>query len=862
LLESDLDIEKLYNSTAEYQKYRYMIRAPTPSLPIDAVLTPLRSALAQAGRAVLVAEPGAGKTTRVPLALLDETWLGDRTIVMLEPRRLAARAAARRMAETLGEEVGVTIGYRVRGESRVSRTTRVEVVTDGLFLRRLQRDPELRGVGAVIFDEFHERGLETDLSLALTLDSHGALRPDLRVLVMSATLDAARVADLLDDAPVVECEGRLFPIETIWLARPEPGERIDRAMMSAIRRVLAEQDGSILAFLPGVGEIRSVANALAADALPSGVRVVPLYGDLPLAEQDLAIRPPRPDERKIVLATSIAETSLTIEGIRVVIDSGLARSVAFDVNTEMSRLVTGPVSRAASDQRRGRAGRLAPGACYRLWSEADHRALLPFAPPEILQADLVPLALELSRWGVDDAASLRWPDPPPAPALARARATLLALQAIDSENRITDHGRAMAELGLHPRLSHMMILGRARGLGALACAIAALIGERDPLRARPGTARPADLTLRIDALRGDKPDLDIDRGALAQARKLAGDLRRQLDVADDWSAIAPEDVGILLAHGWPERIAQRRGGAGRYRLSGGRGAVLAAADPLAREELLAIGDLDGGAVEARIFLAAPLSLATIERDFADRITDETIMAWDAREEAVTAQRERRLGALVLSRARIDDAPREALQRAMLDGVRALGIEALPWSNAARALRQRIAFMRNLEPQGEWPDTGDGALLAAAETWLMPFLAGVTRRTQFAQLDLCEALHMLIDWHQRRRLDEEAPTHCVVPTGSRIAIDYTNPAEPALAVRIQEMFGAAQSPTIAGGRVRLTLRLLSPAQRPIQVTGDLAGFWRGSYAELRREMRGRYPKHPWPEDPAHAVPTRRAKPRGT
>ena len=833
----------------------------SPALPIDAVLEALAAALATRDAAVLVAEPGAGKTTRVPLALLDAPWLVGKRIVMLEPRRLAARAAARRMAATLGEEVGDTIGFRVRGEARISRATRVEVVTDGLYLRRLQRDPGLADIGIVIFDEFHERGLETDLALALTLDARAALRPDLRVLVMSATLDAAAVAGLLDDAPVIRSEGRSFPVAIRHLNRPGPGERIERSVASAIRRALDAESGSALVFLPGLGEIRRVAAELTPDSLPADTDVIALHGDLPLEQQDAAIKPARAGTRKIVLATSIAETSLTIEGIRIVVDSGLARVPRFDPNTGMGRLETVRVSRASAAQRAGRAGRLEPGTCFRLWGEAEHRALAAFGTPEIHEADLAALALELARWGTRDAAELRFLDPPPAGALQKARETLRALGALGDDGRITAHGQAMAELGLHPRLAHMLIAGRDRGLGALACALASLIGERDPLRGAIGVSRPSDIRGRVEALRGDDDARGFDRGGLAHARKLARDLRRQLDLRDEPFA-STQACGELIALGWPERVAQRRGEIGQFRLANGRGAILAPVDPLAGEPYLAIADLDGGARDARIFLAAPIDGAAIETLFADRIETTETVNWDSREEAVRSVRARKLGAIVLVQGRFEEAPVESLRAAMIEGVRQLGLQALPWTAASEALRRRIGFLAAHDPSGGWPAMDDQTLLADLESWLEASLSGCTRRAQLARIDLQDALLRRLDWAHRRRLDVEAPTHVTVPSGSRLPVDYGDAADPALGVRLQEMFGARESPRIANGRVALTLRLLSPAGRPIQVTRDLAGFWRGSYAEIRREMRGRYPKHPWPEDPLIALPTARAKPRGT
>ena len=824
------------------------------ALPIEPALPRVAAALADAGAAVLVAAPGAGKTTRVPLALLDEAWLGGAKIAMLEPRRLAARAAARRMAQTLGETVGETVGYRVRLDTRVGPRTRVEVLTDGLFLRRLQRDPELPGIGLVIFDEFHERGLEADLSLALCLEARAALRPDLRLLVMSATLDAAAVARLLGDAPVIDSPGRAYPVELRWAGAPRPGERLAESVAAAVRRALAAEPGSALVFLPGFGEIRRVAELLA--DLPPEIDVIALHGELPLERQDEAIRPAPPGRRKVVLATSIAETSLTIEGIRNVVDAGLARVPRFDPTTGMTRLDTVKASRAAAEQRAGRAGRLEPGVCWRLWSEPEHRARPAFATPEIREADLAPMALELARWGASDPARLAWLDPPPAGAYAQAQAILQRLGAIDAAGRLTAHGQAMAELGLHPRLAHMVLASRAAGLGTLACEIAALAGERDVLRASADRRRPADLRLRLELLRGD--DRGGDRGALAAVRRLTRDLRQQLAIRDPERPV--DDAGIVAALAWPDRVAQLRGERGQFRLANGRGATLPAEDPLAREEFLAVLELDDSGADARIRLAAPLARAQLEAVFAERIESREVVAWDPRAEAVRAVRERRLDALVLGEQRLEDADPARVAAAMAEGVRALGLAALPWSVAAESLRARIAFLRRLEPEGGWPDTGDAALLDALETWLGPQLAGVTRRAQLERIDLAAALGGWLGWERRRRLDELAPSHVAVPSGSRLPVDYADPAEPALAVRVQEMLGARASPRIAGGRVALTLRLLSPAGRPVATTGDLARFWAGAWAEVRREMRGRYPKHDWPEDPLAAAPTARAKRR--
>jgi ATP-dependent helicase HrpB len=822
---------------------------PSPSslrtdLPIEKLLPELRAALASAPSAVLQAPPGAGKTTRVPLALLDEPWLAGRKIVMLEPRRLAARAAAKRMAEMLGETVGETIGYRVRLDSAVSRATRVEVVTAGVFIRQIQDDPSLDGVGAVLFDEFHERSLDVDLGLALALDARQVLRPELRLLAMSATLDGGPIAKLLGDAPILTSEGKRYPVETRHLAR-DPTTRLDETVANAIRRALDSDEGDILVFLPGVGDIGRVEQRVL-DAAPPALDVVPLYSDLPLDRQDAALRPAPAGRRKVVLATSIAETSLTIEGVRVVIDSGFMRVPRFDPGTGMQRLETVRVSRAAADQRRGRAGRLGPGLCQRLWTEAADRQLIPHTAPEIVDADLAPLALELASWGAD-AQRLAWLDPPPAAALSQGSDLLQRLGALDDKGAITDEGRRMARLGIHPRLAHLLWRGKDLGFGALAADLAALLGERDVLR---GGERDADLRHRVDLLRSRNR-------AVQPVAQVAQHWRRALGIRKEEASDSAQ-TGLLVALAYPDRIAQRRSGTrGQFRLASGRGAMLAESDPLAGEEFLAVATVDGAGANARIFLAAPLAEADIRRGFADQLRGIEFVAWDPREEAVTARRQRRLGDLVLDDAALGNA-RDTVP-AMLDGVRALGLGALPWTKEARSLQTRAAFLRKVEGD-DWPDLSDAALLASLDGWLGPYLNGITRRAHLERLDLLAALRSRLSWEQQKRLDQEAPTHVTVPTGSRIPIDYSGET-PVLAVRLQEMFGLARTPAIAGGRVPLLLHLLSPAHRPMQVTRDLAGFWAGSYKEVRRDLRGQYPKHYWPEDPLQAAPTKRAKPRG-
>ncbi|AWU92882.1 ATP-dependent helicase HrpB [Azospirillum ramasamyi] len=853
-----------------------MSKPAFPALPIDPVLPDLLQALDRRGTAVLQAPPGAGKTTRVPLALLDAGWLKGRKILVLEPRRLAARAAARRMASMLGEAVGETVGYRVRLDTKVGPKTRIEVVTDGLFLRQLQEDPELPAVGAVLFDEFHERGIDSDLALALVQEARGALRDDLRLVVMSATLDAAPVAALLADtqgpAAMVTSEGRAYPVETRHLDAPGQGTRIEDAVAAAVRRALREESGNALVFLPGVGEIRRVQSLLDQSDLGPNTILAPLYGDLSAEAQDRAIAPTPPGQRKIVLATSIAETSLTIEGIRIVVDSGLMRVPRFDPRGGMTRLATVKVSQASAEQRRGRAGRLEPGVCYRLWPEATHKALAPFTTPEIQDADLAPLALELAVWGVSDPASLSWLDQPPAAAMAQARELLTGLGALDRAGAITPHGRRMAGFGVHPRLAHMMLAGKAMGQGALACLVAALLGERDIVRSQPGF-RDADLRLRVDLLRGEERGgqgaargLSVDRGGAQQAVKQARQWRRQLGVRDD-DAMDSNAVGILVALAYPDRIGQRRPGsqpggvAAQYRLSGGRGAYFQDAEPLSAEEWLAIADLDGAARESRIFLAAPVTLADLEESFADDIRSETIVAWDAREQMVLARRRRMLFALILKDEKLAKPPADAMTAAMIEGIRALGPACLPWTDELRKWRTRVMFLRAREGDVyDWPDLSDAALMDGLEEWLAPFLDGVSRRAHLERIDLSSALRALLPWELRTRLDAEAPTHVEVPSGSRIPIDYDG-EEPVLAVRLQEMFGLAQTPRIAGGRVPLLLHLLSPARRPVQVTRDLASFWANAYKAVKADLKGQYPKHHWPDNPLEAEPTARAKPRG-
>lgn len=820
------------------------------SLPINSLLPAIRAGLQAHGGLVIQAPPGAGKTTRVPLALLDEPWLQGRKLVMLEPRRLAARTAARHMAAELGEGVGGTVGYRVRMDTRVGPTTRLEIVTEGVLTRLLQDDPSLGAYGVVIFDEFHERSLQADLALALALEARAALRPDLKLIVMSATLDAAPVAALLGDAPVLTSEGRMFPVETKYLS-PREREHLLPQVQLAVERALQEQDGNLLVFLPGVGEIRRLEQRLR-ERVSSEVVVAPLYGDLDNAAQDRAIAPPPPGRRKLVLATSIAETSLTIEGIRVVVDAGRMRVSRFDPVSGMSRLVTLRVSRASADQRRGRAGRLEPGVCYRLWRESEQ--LAPANTPEILAADLAELVLELARWGVSRADGLRWLDAPPTAAYSQAQELLRELGALDGEGRITPHGTELLRLPLHPRLAHMVVRGKALGWGSLASELAALLSERDPLRL-PGSETQADVHLRLQLMRRND---DESRRQTRSLRAAATDIRNSAGIAG--RDREQGDEGVLLALAYPDRIAQRRGGeAPRYLLANGRGALLTEGDGLGKSPWLAVAQLDGEAREARIFLAAKLGREQLERHFSEQITSGESVSWDEANGAVLARRQKRLGALVLEDAAANSVSPAAVSAALLEAVRQRGLETLPWTPALRNLQARMLFLRRVLGE-EWPDVSDGALTEGLDTWLAPWLQGLSRLSHLQRLPLNDALLGFLDHGHKRALDEFAPTHIKVPSGSEIRVDYAEGETPVLRVRLQELFGLADTPRLAQGRVAVMLHLLSPAQRPMQVTQDLKGFWQRTWPEVKKELKGRYPKHAWPEDPLTAPASRGARRR--
>ena len=842
------------------------------ALPIDAALPALREALATHRSAVLQAPPGAGKSTVVPLALLHEPWARGKRLLMLEPRRLATRAIAARMAHSLDESVGGTIGYRMRLDTRISRGTRLEVITEGVLTRLLQEDPALEGVAAVVFDEFHERSLQADLGLALTLDARAVLTPDLRILVMSATLEASAVAHLIGEAPVITAPVREFALEVRYAGSGAPAlpavsrayELPERFIARLVRRALREEPGDLLVFLPGAAEIRRVQSLLEAEALGDEVRILPLYGELGGERQDAALAPAASGTRKVVLATNIAETGLTIPGVRVVVDSGLVRRASFDPVTGMSRLTTQRISRASAEQRAGRAARTAAGVCYRAWSEGAHGALAAFTPPEITDADLAPLALELASWGAHGADALRWLDAPPAAMLASARDLLERLGALDATGRISVHGREMARLGVHPRLAHMLLRARELGLMPLAAELAALLSERDLLRGdRRG--RDADIGTRLEILQGSRAGTAAqrapqERALLERARRAARDLERQLRAADTKATVPGDgDTGVLLAFAYPDRIGRRRsGGDGRYTLANGRGATFAEAQSLARREFIVAVDLDDRERDARILLAAAIERAALFTHFADRIRRRESVEWSTREQGVLARRILELDALVLEEHPLTEIPAAAARRAMLAGVRELGVAALPWDRAARDLQARIEFVRASGAGGRgasWPEVDDATLGATLDSWLAPALEGVTRREHLARIALVEALRAQLTARQQRDLEECAPTHLTLPGGSRVRVDYCGEHAPAVSVRLQEVFGLTATPRLGRAAIPVTLTLLSPAQRPLQVTRDLESFWRGAYAQVRKDLRGRYPKHYWPENPLEAQPLR-------
>ena len=820
------------------------------SLPIDEALPELTAALRAGSTAVLVAPPGAGKTTRVPLVLAQEPWSDGRKIIVLEPRRLAARAAASRMAATLGEPVGATVGYRVRFGSKVSRKTRIEVVTEGIFTRMVLDDAGLEGVAAVLFDEFHERSLDADFGLALARDVQLGLRDDLRLLVMSATIDGARIARALGNVPVIESQGRAFEVDTRYVGR-DPRTPIEREVADTVARALRAEPGSVLAFLPGAGEIRRTETFLRERITDPLVDVVALYGALEAAVQDRAIAPAPAGRRKVVLATSIAETSLTIEGVRIVVDCGLSRVPRYEPDVGLTRLETVRVSRASADQRRGRAGRTEPGVCYRLWDEPQTASLQAAQEPEILSADLASFVLDLAQWGVADPAALCFLDQPPRAALAEAKSLLVALGAIDGDGRMSDMGRQLRQLPLPPRLARMVVSAAKFGEAEHAAAIALLLTERGL------GGQDVDLAHRFEALRRDRS-----RRA-EEARAMA---RRWAELAGSENAAGDLSPGVLLALAYPDRVARNRGAGGAagvaaaFVLANGRGAHVESTSALAREPYLAVAEISGSAAQGRIVLAAALSLTEIEQHFSEKIENRDEVSFDEKSLSLRGRRLRRLGAVTLTEQTMRVEASEATARMLAEGIARVGIERLPWSKALRQWRDRVMFLRRHEGE-EWPELSGAGLAATAASWLASALDGKTALAELGAEDLSEAMHAMLPWKLKRRLDEEAPTHFAAPSGSVVPIDYEAEEGPKLSIRVQELFGLASHPAIAGGRVPLVVELLSPAHRPVQVTRDLPGFWRGSYAAVKTEMKGRYPRHPWPDDPLTAPPTRRAKPKG-
>ena len=835
------------------------------SLPIDEVLPALRLALAERDETVLEAPPGAGKTTRVPLALLNEPWLAGQKILMLEPRRLAARAAAERLASELGEKVGETVGYRIRLDSKVGPNTRIEVVTEGILTRRLQHDPALEGVGLLIFDEFHERSLDADLALALSLNGRELFRDEqpLKILLMSATLEGERLASILDDAPILRSEGRMYPVAMRWGRPFVPGEFIEPRVVQTVLDAINDESGSLLVFLPGQAEIRRV-NQQLADALGSrsDILLCPLHGELDLAAQRAAIEPAPKGLRKVVLATNIAETSLTIDGVRVVIDAGLARVPRFDPGSGMTRLDTQRISRASATQRAGRAGRLEPGVCYRLWSEDQHAQLAAYGSAEILQADLAGLALQLARWGVTPE-QLIWLDVPPSASYAQARQLLERLGALRGE-KLTPHGEAMAELPAHPRIAHLLIRGQDLGLADMACDVAALLGERDILR-----GAGADVHSRLALLSGESRAARGGQGGVQRAKQLARQYRSNLRGKPTQPVADPDHprwLGALLALAYPDRVAQqRKPGGAEYRLANGRAALFSEVDGLMKQPWLVIADLGSrqGQREERIYLAAEFDPALLDGVLSEQVNVVDQLDWDEREGVLRAERQRKVGELVLSREPLTGLDEAARTQALVNLVRRKGLELLPWTPELRQWQARVALLRELEiqaqGQSEWPDVSDTALVAGLEDWLAPYLGRVSRLSHFANLDLSSIVHNLLKWPLPQRLDELAPHHIKVPSGSSVRLDYSE-YPPILAVRLQELFGLADTPRIAGGRQVVKLHLLSPARRPVQVTQDLANFWRSTYAEVKKDLKGRYPKHYWPDDPLVAEATARIKPR--
>jgi ATP-dependent helicase HrpB len=830
-----------------------------PLLPIHDILPELKNALAR-GSAVLAAPPGSGKTTIVPLALLDAPWLAGKKILILEPRRLAARAAAARMASLLGEKVGQTVGYQIRFDRKISPNTRIEVLTEGILTRRLQSDADLSDTGLIIFDEFHERSIHADLSLALCLDLC-QLKEDLRLLVMSATLDTAPLAALMGGVPVITGAGKSFAVTTEYLER-EPVGRISATTALGVLRVLAIQTGDVLVFLPGTGEINEVQRLLSIEPACFDILIAPLFGDLSQAEQDRALMPDPQGRRRVILATSIAETSLTIEGIGCVVDSGWSRRARFDPGNGLSRLITIRVSKAAAHQRAGRAGRLGPGYCLRLWTKAEHHGLPPFHPPEILETDLAALALDLALWGITDPNALGWLDPPRSGPYQQALELLRSLAAINATGHITATGRLLAVLPLHPRLGHMLLMARTIGQAPLACDLAALLSERDPFR-RDSSNPSADLGIRVQLLElwRSKGDGAVNRegGDPSVCRRIDQAARQWLQLIKGMNGSRdPGCIGTLLVYAYPDRLARSRPQKkGQYLLASGRGALLSPADPLATSEFLVVPQLNAGNKEARIFLAEAVKLAELRRDHGSLFSESQEICWDETTAKVTATRRLTLGAIMIEEQPLANVDPEAVRKALLEGIRRMGLTCLPWDRDSRQLQARILFLRGLQPQRDLPDVSDNRLLEDLH-WLDPYLLGLSKAEQLKQIDLMNIFKAMLGWELQQHLEQDAPNSFTVPSGSKIRIEYRLDEPPLLAVRIQELFGLDRTPTICNGKMVLLLHLLSPARRPIQITSDLAGFWQRSYPEIKKELKGRYPKHSWPDDPLHAEAIRGVK----
>jgi ATP-dependent helicase HrpB len=838
-------------------------------LPIDEILPILLKSIHAHPNVLLHAPPGAGKTTRVPLALLDIIPHETGRIIMLEPRRLAAVSAARRMAGLLGEEIGRTVGYSIRFDSSVSSATRLEVVTEGILTRRIQNDPTLEGVAMVIFDEFHERSIHADLGLALCREVQQQVHPDLKMLIMSATLDIQPLSRLLDDAPVISSSGRSFPVEEIFIDDQGHG-KLPQRMMAAIVRALNENQGDILAFLPGTGEIRSCAALLAeAGTAARKIEIHQLYGDLPFAEQQRAIQPGA--QRKIVLATSIAETSLTIEGVRIVIDSGVSRRVRFDNASGMNRLVTVRASRASAEQRQGRAGRQAPGVCYRLYSQHTLSAMTPHTPPEILESDLSPLLLELSAWGVRDPSSLNWLDPPPAVAMESARRLLIDLGCLDESGRVTSRGSELIRLPLHPRLGRLLLRSVELGCPGVGCDLAALLSERDIFRFARGdvnqASSPSDVSDRMEALQdwraNHRKDDRLDVNALKNIERVASQLARYIDgqVTSSQRKFDDDIISRLLLAAYPDRLARRRtADSSSYLLASGRGAGLSPRSSVRNAEFVIAVSLDGGSqAEAVIHQAAGISEEVIRQERAPHIRVDSTVGWNEKEGRILAVRRECLGSIVLSEAPFKPAD-EIVFPVLFEAVKASALKLLNLDDKLRQFQGRMALIRSSFPDCGWPDLSDRALMDSLEIWLEPYISGIQSAAKLSQLDIAGLLKQSLDYRQLHEFDKMVPTHLAVPSGSRVRLDYSEEV-PVLAVKLQELFGLAEGPAVCGGRVPVLLHLLSPAGRPIQVTRDLKGFWDGSYHQVKKEMKGRYPKHPWPDDPWSAIPTRRVKTRG-